>query len=279
MLINSIPVATSLSAINNELHCDTMHSLLESLVAMGMSETEAKIYTAGLSHESITVQELARQTKIKRPTIYHALQRLMEKGLIAERRTGNRSSFSMSPPETMFALLERQREVVDEQMKAFNVILSSLQHKQGSAKGENISIVHYHGKQEMKMVMDIAFYCKSKRWNVIAPFHNFVRDSGPEFAQKYMRARKTHRITSRVLWERVPGARKQTPQEIKERNPRYMPASMHGKFQSMIMLFDDKIAIFSSVETLSAILITSKELHAMFLAMYEAIWDVSKKYE
>lgn len=255
-----------------------MPSLLASLVAMGLTETEAKIYVAGLSSESITLQELARQTKIKRPTVYHALQRLTEKGLVAERKTSNKSSFTMSPPETMFALLERQREVFDEQMKALNVVLSLLQHKRGAAKGENISIVHYQGKQEMKMVMDIAFYCKSKRWDVIAPFHNFVRDSDPEYAQKYMRARKAHGITSRVLWERVPGARKQSPQEVRERNPRYMPASMHGKFQSMIMLFDDKIAIFSSFKTQSAILITSKELHAMFLAMYEAIWEVSEPY-
>lgn len=256
-----------------------MPSLVESLVTMGMTATEAKIYISGLAHESVTLQELSRQTKIKRPTLYHALQRLMEKGLVAERKTSNKSSFTMSPPETMFAFLERQQEAVDEQMKALNGILSSLQRQRGFAKGEDISIVHYHGKQEMKMVMDIAFYCKSKRWDVIAPFHNFVRDSDQEYAQKYMRARKTHRITSRVLWERVPGARKQSPQEIKERNPRYMPTSMHGKFQSMIMLFDDKIAIFSSFKAQSAILITSKELHAMFLAMYEAIWDVSEKYE
>lgn len=256
-----------------------MSSLLESLVTIGMTETEATIYVAGLAHESVTLQELSRQTKIKRPTLYHALQRLMEKGLVAERRTSNRSSFTMSPPETMFALLERQRETVDERMKALNVILSSLQRQRGFAEGENVSIVHYHGKQEMKMVMDIAFYCKSKRWDVIAPYHNFVREIDPEYGQKYLRARKTHHITSRVLWEPMPGARKLPPQEIRERNPRYMPASMCGKFQSMIMLFDDKIAIFSSVKTQSAILITSKELHAMFLAMYEAIWDVSEKYQ
>lgn len=257
-----------------------MPSLLESLVAMGLTETEAKIYVTGLAHSSVTLQELARQTAIKRPTLYHALRRLMERGLVAERKTGgNKSSFTMAPPETMFAMLERQRETIDEQTKALTAVLSSLQRGKGFAKGEDASIVHYHGAQEMKMVMDIAFYCKSKRWSVIAPYKNFVRDSGPEYGQKYLRARKNHKIVSRVLLERVPGARKMSPLEMKERNPRYMPASMHGKFQSMIMLFDDKVALFSSYESLSAILITSKELHAMFLAMYDALWEAGEKYE
>lgn len=255
-----------------------MASFIDSLVATGMTATEARIYVAGLAHDSVTLQELSRQTKIKRPTLYHALQRLGEKGLVAERKSGNKSTFTMAPPETIYALLERQRNDVDDKMKALNTVLASLQHTQRMGKGEGVSIVHYHGIHEMKMVMDIAFYCKSKRWDVIAPYHNFVRDEGAEYAQKYMRARKIHGITSRVLWERVPGARKQSPQEIKERNPRYMPKSMQGKFTSMIMLFDDKVAIFSSRTTLSAILIQSKEIHAMMLAMYEAIWDVSEEY-
>lgn len=255
-----------------------MPTLLESLIGMGLTETEARIYVAGLAHASATLQELSRQTMIKRPTLYHALQRLMERGLVAERKTGNRSSFTMAPPETMFALLERQRETIDEQAKALTAVLASLQRAKGFAKGEDVSIVHYHGAQEMKMVMDIAFYCKSKRWDVIAPYHNFVRDSGPEYARKYLRSRKAHKIVSRVLLERVPGARKWSGQEITERNPRYMPASMQGKFKSMIMLFDDKVALFSSSGNLSAILITSKELHAMMRAMYEAIWDVSEPY-
>lgn len=256
-----------------------MSSLLESLVATGMTTTDAKVYATGLAHDSITLQELARITKIKRPTLYHALQRLMEKGLVAERKTSNRSSFTMSPPETMYALLEREKDIVDDRMKALNTFMSSLQHQRGVGKGESVNIVHYHGIQEMKMVMDIAFYCKSKRWDVIAPFHNFLRDYDREYAEKYLRARKTHKIISRVLWERSAAARKLPPDEIKERNPRYMPASMHGKFQSMIMLFDDKVAIFSSLKTLSAILITSKEIHAMFLAMYEVIWDASEEYK
>ncbi|MBI2030539.1 hypothetical protein HYT05_02870 [Candidatus Kaiserbacteria bacterium] len=74
------------------------------------------------------------------------------------------------------------------------------------------------------------------------------------------------------------GGRKLTAEEIKERNPRLMPAVMHGTFRSMMILFDDKVAIFSSYEKLSAILITSQELHAMFLAMYEGLWGCSEKY-
>ena len=57
-----------------------------------------------------------------------------------------------------------------------------------------------------------------------------------------------------------------------------MPWVMHGKFKSMMILFDDKIAIFSSYEKLSTIFITSKEMHTMFQAMFEGLWEFSEQY-
>ncbi len=131
----------------------------------------------------------------------------------------------------------------------------------------------------MKMVVDMACYCKSKKWNIIAPYQNFLRDYDSEYAQNYLRARKNHGITSRTLWELTPQKRPMTAQELKDRNPRIMPESMLGKFKSMIILFDDKVAVFSSYEKKTAILITSKEIHAMYMAMFEAIWEISTKYE
>jgi hypothetical protein len=52
---------------------------------------------------------------------------------------------------------------------------------------------------------------------------------------------------------------------------------MHGKFKSVIIIFDDKIAIISSIKELTAILIQSQEIHDTFLAMFEGLWESSSK--
>ena len=249
------------------------------LVNIGLTSTEARIYLAGLVSQPLTIQELVRKTKIKRPTVYHAIGTLIEKGLVAERKTAKRSNFSMSDPENIRALIEIQKETIEERAKKLEALIPLLVHQKKSEKKEAVSAVQYTGIEGMKMVMDLAFSCKTRHWDVIAPYKNFLREYDKDYAQRYLNARKYYSITSRTLWEEsMRDGRKLTREEIQERNPRLMPRVMHGKFKSMMILFDDKIAIFSSYDKLSAILITSNDLYTMFQAMFEGLWESSEQY-
>ena len=256
-----------------------MDSFTESLTSLGLTSTEAHIYLNGLAHGSCTVQDIAHKTKIKRPTVYHALSTLLEKGLILETKVQNRTHFKSTPPEHMRGIIEQQRALVDERSRRLEELLPSLLHINTSPTHNGISVIQHEGIEGMKMVMDMAFYCTSKKWDIIAPYKNFLREYDKAYAQKYLNARKYRGITSRTLWEdTMREGRRLTAEEIQERNPRLMPKALHGKFKSMMIFFDDKIAIFSSYEKLSAVLITSSELHTMFQAMFDGLWESSEKY-
>ena len=255
-----------------------MRVIEDALASFGLTPTEAKIYLAGLVGRSVSLQDLAKRTKIKRPTLYHALHTLIDKGLVSEKKQSNKSYFSMCEPQMLRGLIEQQRQTVDDRMETLTSLIPLLLKEQGSAKREEINVMQYHGIEGMKTVIDIACYCQSRHWDIIAPYHNFLREYDQAYAQRYLRARKLHRITARTLWELTKEKRPLTPEEVRERNPRIMPTSMQGMFQSMIILFDDKVAMFSSYQKKSAILISSKEIHQMFLAVFNAIWEVSEGY-
>jgi DNA-binding MarR family transcriptional regulator len=256
-----------------------MKTTEETLVNIGLTLTEAKIYLAGLNHDTVTIADLGRQTKIKRPTIYHAISTLLEKGLVSEKKHAGKSVFSMCEPENIRSLIEQQKESIEKQSIQLEILIPLLLKQKKSNKNDGVRVVQYDGIDGMKTVMDIAFYCKSRHWDIIAPFKNFLREHDKDYAERYLNARKHHGITSRTLWEEgMRDGKKLTKDEVRERNPRLMPWVMHGKFQSMMILFDDKIAIFSSYEKLSAILITSKDLHTMFLAIFDGLWEFSEQY-
>lgn len=251
----------------------------EALEELGLTPTEAKLYLAGLSGGSMTIQNLGAATHIKRPTIYHALSTLREKGLVAEKRLLGKAHFSMSAPATIAALLERRKEKIERQAQGLGDLIPLLESLRGSAAFEEISVVEYSGIDGMKTAMDIALYCKSRRWDIIAPFDNFLRKYDKTYAKKYLAERARKGITSRTLWEdSMREGRKLTQAELTERNPRLMPWVMHGKFKSMLILFDDKVAIFSSYEKQTAMIITSKDLHALFQAMFNGLWEFSEQY-
>ncbi|MBP9757810.1 MAG: hypothetical protein KBD06_04365 [Candidatus Pacebacteria bacterium] len=255
-----------------------MNESEEALMGIGLTRTEAKIYLTGLASDALTIQDIAHKTKIKRPTIYHAINTLTEKGLVSEKKRGNKTQFTMCPPEMIRGLVERQREALEERAKKLDDLIPLLA-QQTRSEGDDTSVVQYSGIEGMKLVMDIAFYCHSKKWDIIAPYQNFLREYDRDYAERYLSARKHYGITSRTLWEDgMRTNKKLTAEEKRERNPRLMPWVMHGKFKSMIFLFDDKIAIFSSFEKPSAILITSRELKAMFQALFDGLWDASEGY-
>ena len=182
----------------------TMFSLMEAtekaLTELGLTLTEARLYLAGLGLSSITIPELAKKTCIKRPTVYHAIDTLRAKGLVADHRTGGKLEYSMCPPKNLHELVDRQKAEVESRGKALEELIPLLLERTPKRE-EEFSVVHYSGIEGMKMVMDIAFYCRSRRWDVIAPYHNFLRDYSPEYAARYLEARKRYGISSRALWE------------------------------------------------------------------------------
>lgn len=256
-----------------------MDDISTALSQVGMTGTESVIYAAGLSHGPLTVQEIVKATSIKRPTVYHALGTLAAKGLVSERAGMKKGVYVMSAPGTIRGILAAQRDTLDARLHTFDSLIPLLEKmaaKEGSAQTH---IAQHDGIDGMKAVLDVAFRCKSKRWDIIAPYKNFLREYDADYAKRYLRARKFYGITSRTLWEDgMREGKRLSVEEIRERNPRLMPWAMHGKFRSMLILFDDKVAIFSSFEMHSATLITSKELHGMFSAMFEALWEFSEAY-
>ena len=259
----------------------------EALVELGLTLTEAKIYLAGLGQESVGIQELGKKTGVKRPTIYHVMYTLTEKGLVSEKKINNKLQFTMCAPVQIAKFIEQQKQLIIERQKKLEAIIPTLSTWQDKkSKQEITSVSQYQGIEGVKTVFDIAFYCKSRHWDIIAPISNFLGEYDKQYSEYYLNARKYHQITSRTLWEYhtdgqkvSPHKRKLTLEEIRQRNPRFMPISMHGKFKSMMILFDDKIAIISPLEKLSAVLITSKEVHKMFSSMFQSIWDISEEYK
>ncbi|MEK7620845.1 MAG: hypothetical protein AAB395_00635, partial [Patescibacteria group bacterium] len=59
-------------------------------------------------------------------------------------------------------------------------------------------------------------------------------------------------------------------------NPRYLPSKFQGKFNTVIIIFDDKVAYVSSLKNSESLLIQSSDLTSTMQVMFDALWRVSK---
>lgn len=249
---------------------DALHGQLRTL---GMTDTEIDVYRAGLAYDTVGANDLAKQTGIKRPTVYHALETLAQKGLVAKSGTAASARFTMASPTTLSLLIDQRIGVLQRQKDALGATIAAL--AQSARAKADVRVEHYEGIEGIKSVVEQALYCKSRKWDIIAPKKNFFSQSEKAYAQYFMEARKRRGITARSLWEMKLGGTSKAV-ELAWRQPRLLPKVMHGNFTSVVILFDDKVAVISSLAAKSAVLITSKELRQTFGAMFEGLWSASE---
>lgn len=257
---------------------DKIHQLLAEL---GLTDTESEIYVAGLSRSSIDVQTLVTQTRMKRPTIYHALETLMQKGLASKHGTARRLAFSMVSPDRLRRVVDEDMDRLDRRKQRIDELLPLLRALSPATETEAIRVSQYEGIAGIKTVVEEALYCKSRTWSILAPKKNFFSEFDKDYSKYYLQTRHARQIVVRSLWERGTGEQERplTPAEIAERNPRYLPERLYGRFESVIILFDDKAAIISSMQTTSAILIQSPEINRLLTAMFDGLWEISQPYK
>ena len=150
-----------------------MSDLQNQLRGLGLSNTEASIYICGVSHGELGVAELQKLTSIKRPTIYHALYGLLEKGLVAKSGSEARMRFTFTGPEHLAHLAETQILDIKKKSATAQELLAQVAHV--ASPGETV-VSHYEGIEGVKTVVDEALYCRSRQWDIIAPKQNFFAE-------------------------------------------------------------------------------------------------------
>lgn len=257
-----------------------MQDIQSILSELGLSRTEIDVYLAGLARPSVGVHELVTVTRIKRPTVYHALETLMQKGLVSKHGTVRRLEFVMTKPRQFEHLVDREIGKLQERKQKIVSVLPMLEARLSPESAKSVRVSQFDGIDGVKTVVEEALYCKSRHWDILAPRKNFFSDFDPAYRRYFLQTREQRGIVARSLWERGTAEhdRLLTADEVAHRNPRYLPESLHGKFESLVILFDDKVAIITSLETHSAILIESEEVRRLLSAMFDGLWFVAEPY-
>ena len=243
---------------------------------LGITNTEAVIYMAALSYPAVGVSEIVKLTNIKRTTAYHALDSLINKGLIAKRGTGTRMVFSTLPPQSLQQALEHKKADIGKQEAQLKKLIPELNLLQKEPLFST-QVQHFQGIAGVKAVYEELLYCKAHHWDTVSPLTTFLRQYGEQFYWYASAKRESRGITVRALWEQVKVDKvKTTHAKQKYREVRVMPHNMQGQFRSKVFIFDDKVALITPPDDPGAILITSKEIYTTFKAMFESIWDISK---
>lgn len=245
----------------------------ETLARLGLADSEIKAYLAMLGGAR-KVAEIMKTTRQKRPTVYYALAKLAERGLL--RKTGRADEpYTPEPAERLRAIGETRMKEAQDLTSEIEALIPSLGQEGGRL--EKPQVAFYEGVEAAQNVVMETLYCRSRHIDSIAPTGNFFWSVGPGFAAAYVAERARRRIKTRNLWEAPIDPKRMRPQDYRDLSEiRILPKVMHGRFATTVFLFDDKTLYISSLKNAYALLVTSQEHHDAMTAVFDGLWQASK---
>ncbi|MBI2411394.1 MAG: TrmB family transcriptional regulator [Candidatus Kerfeldbacteria bacterium] len=151
-----------------------MMNIQQSLQEFGMTEREATIYTTLLQIGEGSILDIAKNSSLKRPTIYTAMEALENKGLIYRVMHGKRTKFKAAPPQMLQLFLKKREQQLTD-------LLPQLEVMSNSSSGAKPEIRYFEGKEAVMSLYRALFTRLDKKDEIY--FISSIRDLKINFAE------------------------------------------------------------------------------------------------
>ena len=246
--------------------------ILDGLTSLDLSSRQAKVYLALLQRGSASAIELAKSTGFKHPTVYDVLDSLKERNLISECYTGSKRRFTAENPE-VFKEQEARR------MSSLEAILPSLLDLYQSGPRRPVIRV-YQGRDEIRKADEELLNVKSKEYFYFGSMQEVFNPNDEKYLRDYYRRRIERGIWSNSIRNKPSEATADysRPGDHNLRRVRYLPQQISEKVAELF-LYDDKIAVHSTMMENYAVIIESRELFILLKTIWDCLWAVSLEPE
>ena len=229
-----------------------------------LTPTEAKIYLCLLEKGSIRAGEISRHTGIHRRSVYDAIERLIQKGLVSYIKTNNRRYYEAANPQRLLDLLKEKEENLREVMPELQLLRKLSEEKK--------EVLFFRGKKAIKTV----FADQIQAGKEILTFGDAVNVN--EIVKYYFphfdKQRTEKNIKVRMMFDE--SARKEKYlKQIPLTDIKFIKKGSKAPVSTNI--YADKVSIIMWEENPKAILIKEASLANSFRSYFEFMWGFAKR--
>lgn len=102
------------------------------LQEIGMSKNESKIYETILELGTCGVSEISKKSEIHRRSVYDALQRLIERGVVFQIFGGKENTYSAADPQKLLEMIREKEETFERILPYLEQIQKSTPRKEAT---------------------------------------------------------------------------------------------------------------------------------------------------
>lgn len=239
--------------------------LLETLKDIGLDETEAQIYLTSLSLGPTTVLKIARNSDIKRTTIYGVIESLKNKGLMKIELKGLKQLYIAENPEKLEDILDNRKREFSAKLPSFMALYK--------LEGGESSIKYYTGLKDMKKVY-LSTIDDIKRGGEYLVITNEEKwfELDPEFWMKeYIEVRAKLPCKTRLISQDSKTAREHEKFQANY-NEQFKIFKNEVSLNIDMVLTPNKLVIVDLLPPLTTLVIENKNIIELQKQLFEIIW-------
>ncbi len=239
---------------------------MELLRGIGLSDHEIGVYTGLLKTRGSSASELAKETGLKRTTVYPILENLIEKGIVSSYKKGSKAFFAPLAPNKLVSLYEHRLESLTNLVP----VLEKLQGTQAKAYG----VRFIQTKREFESFYnEILDDYRDRSYYIIGNANAFINPD-PDFILEFRKKRALRNIRTKLLLSHDSklATGQDDPSLIREF--KYLPEKY--QFKSTIDIYDDKLLIIGPEVKALAVVIAIPPMVDVFRSNFEVLWENTK---
>lgn len=238
--------------------------LTTTLIDLGLTENEAKVYLAALTLGPTTILKLAQAAETKRTTVYSVVESLKMKGLITIEVKGFKKLFVAESPEKLETILENRKTLLAKTLPEFSALYN--------LKGGESQIKYYEGLSGIKSVYEnlIRDVRPKEDYSIISHQEQWI-NLDPEFFLDFTKRRAKLNINIRLLVQDSPTAREHKRLE-KTFNEHIKILPKDTSLNTNLVVIPKKVVIHQLTPPIMAIVIENQSVVRMHQQLFEIIW-------
>jgi len=238
---------------------------LKSLSKLGFNQKEQEVYFALLQLEKATANEIAYKSKVKRPTTYDILYRLVSEGFIAEVTENNKMKFVARPPENLLNLIDnRKKELQDDLPELLSIY---------NTKVNKPKVAYFEGLEGIIQLYEDTLLTLESGDEILAYFCEYEVPEHDKYMHDYVLRRAKRGIRARGIGPNRPGVREFTRKNKAQLRVTKLVNPKEYNLKNEINIYANKIFIISFKPELFGVMIESKEVADTQRAIFEMAWQ------
>lgn len=238
----------------------------QTLIKLGLTDSEAKVYLAMLKLGEHGMQNIAREAKISRTAAYEIVSTLQKKGLVSEITRGKKTVFAAEDPEKLNAYFEQRAKDIQTELETLRRITPELRVMQGG--GDKSRVRFFTGKEGLQALF--------RDVELVAP-RDLYEFSNIDAVYQHLDANVLTHARTVIDYDRtkVKMLHRGTPRQHSKNVHMRHAAQDIGDFQGDIWIYANRIALINFVTRLEVVIIDNQIFADTMRAMFMAAWNAA----